>query len=349
MAAGFASRLLKWFDVHGRKDLPWQQPRSAYRVWVSEVMLQQTQVKTVIPYFENFMGRFPDLPALARASEDDVLHAWSGLGYYSRGRNLRQAAIQVMQENGGDMPREIEQLMALPGIGRSTAAAILAQAHELPHAILDGNVKRVLCRYHGIEGWPGQTSVQAQLWHKAEQHTPKKRVADYTQAIMDLGASVCSRSKPACDVCPLRSDCVARRDGWQQDLPTRKPKKSLPVKAARLLVLLDEHDQVLLEKRPPTGIWAGLWSLPECLLEDDIEQVCRQRFQLSIRSASDKTPLRHSFSHYHLDITPCKVCLKNPHQCVMEDNRLVWYNGSPDTRLGLAAPVRSIIERMHEE
>ena len=256
--ASFAHRVLKWYHSHGRKDLPWQQDRTAYRVWVSEIMLQQTQVDTVIPYYQRFMARFTDLPSLAAASEDEVLHHWSGLGYYARARNLHKTAKILCQQYDGDFPSDLEQVNALPGIGRSTAGAILAQAHGLKHAILDGNVKRVLSRYHAVEGWPGHSKVQTELWRYAEQHTPDTDLVDYTQGIMDLGATLCTRSRPRCEACPLVDDCEAFNTLRTGELPHAKPKKTIPVKTARMLVLLNKASHVMLEKRPPIGIWGGL-------------------------------------------------------------------------------------------
>jgi len=340
----FATRLLAWYHSHGRKNLPWQQDRSAYRVWVSEIMLQQTQVDTVIPYYERFMQRFPDVQTLAATAQDEVLHHWSGLGYYARARNLQRAAQQICAAHGGEFPRELETLNNLPGIGRSTAAAILAQAFGLRHAILDGNVKRVLARYHGVEGWPGQSQVQQRLWDYAEQHTPQRELVDYTQAIMDLGATLCRRTRPRCGDCPLVDDCDAFHSLRTGELPTPKPRKALPVKAARMLVLQDAQQRVMLEKRPPSGIWGGLWSLPELQLDDDVAAQCRQRWQLEISAPQDAPSFRHTFSHYHLDITPCRVQVKNPDQCVMEAERIVWYNIAQPDRLGLAAPVRTILQ-----
>ena len=311
-------------------------------------MLQQTQVETVIPYFERFMQQFPDVHSLAQAAQDTVLHYWSGLGYYARARNLHRAAQLVCSDYAGEFPRDINLLNGLPGIGRSTAAAILAQAYGLRHAILDGNVKRVLARFHGVEGWPGQKKVEQQLWQYAEQHTPQQDLVDYTQAIMDLGATLCRRSRPRCADCPLLDDCVAFHQQRTTELPTRKPRKSLPVKSARMLVLLDQHDRILLEKRPPSGIWGGLWSLPEMPLEQDVAEHCLQTWQFEVMDASEAAGFRHTFSHYHLDITPCQVRVKNPDQCVMEDQRIVWYNTSQPDRLGLAAPVKTILQNLSE-
>lgn len=342
-ADSFASRVLIWFKQHGRNDLPWQQPRSAYRVWVSEIMLQQTQVATVIPYFERFIQRFDSIASLAAASEDEVMHHWSGLGYYARARNLHQAAKTVCEEHGGEFPQDFEQVQALKGIGRSTAGAILAQAFGQRHAILDGNVKRVLARYHGVDGWPGQLKVQKQLWTYAEQHTPNQQLADYTQAMMDLGATLCRRSQPRCSDCPIADDCVALAEDRVATLPTPRPKKTLPVKTARMLVLVDSDNQVLLEKRPPTGIWGGLWSLPELDLDQDVASWCQQQWQLQVGSVEDAAGIRHSFSHYHFDIIPCRVEVKNPDQSVMEAERIVWYNTSHPDQRGLAAPVKNIL------
>lgn len=261
--AEFAERLLDWFDLNGRHDLPWQHPRTPYRVWLSEIMLQQTQVKTAAPYFGRFVAALPTLPALAAAPLDDVLALWSGLGYYTRARNLHDTAKLCMDLHGGDLPRDLDKLIALPGIGRSTAAAIAAQAWGDRHAILDGNVRRFLTRYHGVAGWPGSPAIEKQLWTLAESHLPTSRLRDYTQAQMDLGATVCTRSRPLCVSCPLQGDCVAHSEGRSSELPTRKPGKVVPQRHALVLWLQDTNGQVLLQQRPPVGIWASLWTLPQ--------------------------------------------------------------------------------------
>jgi A/G-specific adenine glycosylase len=344
--ASFSARVLEWYDVHGRHDLPWQQPRTPYRVWIAEIMLQQTQVGTVIPYYLRFIKTFPGLDTLASASLDHVLQHWSGLGYYSRARNLHKAARIIASEHGGEFPQEIEQLVALPGIGQSTAAAILAQALDQRHAILDGNVKRVLCRYHAIEGWPGKTGIMKQLWQLAEQHTPVERVADYTQAIMDLGATLCKRSSPRCEQCPLIADCAAYRQQSVQRYPSPRPKKSLPVRAARLLLVTDsESGRLLLEKRPPSGIWGGLWSLPEAGVDEEIAQLCRRRWGLKVLDNEDYDAFRHTFSHYHLQITPCRVQVKLEQAAVREPANIIWCSAGDATRRALAAPVARIIEQ----
>src|SRR5688572_8905204 len=262
-ADSFAGRLLAWFDVSGRLDLPWQHPRTPYRVWLSEVMLQQTQVRVVIPYFERFVSALPSVRALAEAPLDDVIALWAGLGYYARARNLHAAAKVCVEHHDGDLPRDLDALIALPGIGRSTAGAILAQAWGDRFPILDGNVKRVLARVHGIEGWPGLPAVEKQMWAIAEAQLPDDRLADYTQAQMDFGATLCTRADPACVLCPLQDECVALRTGRVAELPTPKPGKPLPERRAWMLWIEDAEGRVLLQRRPPTGIWGSMWSLPE--------------------------------------------------------------------------------------
>jgi A/G-specific adenine glycosylase len=273
----FASRIVNWQQRHGRHSLPWQATRDPYRIWLSEIMLQQTQVATVIPYFERFVARFPDLPALAAAHEDDVLALWSGLGYYSRARNLHAAARAIMAGHGGTFPAVPAAIAQLPGIGRSTAAAIAALAFGQPCAILDGNVKRVLTRHGGIAGWPGDKKTETALWTLAESLLPRTAVESYTQGMMDLGALVCTRSQPACSACPVKVDCIAHTQGRTQELPTPRPQKVLPEKQVQMLLLLD-RGELMLEKRPSRGIWGGLWSLPELAPGADATAHCRDRF-----------------------------------------------------------------------
>ena len=341
MSDDFAMRLLAWFDTHGRKDLPWQQPRTPYRVWLSEVMLQQTQVATVVPYFLRFVEKFASLAQLAAAPLDDVLAAWSGLGYYSRARNLQRAAQICVAQHGGELPRDFAALSALPGIGRSTAGAILAQAYELRFPILDGNVKRVLARFHGTRGWPGATATQNTLWTFADVHTPSRRVADYTQAIMDLGATLCTRAKPRCFACPLRADCNAHRDGLTALLPERKPTRALPVRKTIMLVLRDNAGRILLERRPPTGVWAQLWSLPQA---DDLAATrdYHAGHDIELRPLA---PFVHTFSHYRLDVTPFSADIATPAQ-VADDNERRWLHPAEAAQLGLPAPVRKLIAKM---
>jgi len=339
-----AQILLDWFDQHGRHDLPWQHPRSPYRVWVSEIMLQQTQVATVIPYFNRFMDSFADIASLAQASQDTLMQHWSGLGYYARARNLHKAAQQIMANHAGQFPEQFDDALALPGIGRSTAAAILAQAYGQRHAILDGNVKRVLTRLYGIEGWPGQKAVENQLWLLSENLTPQARLADYTQAIMDFGATLCRRGQPRCPECPISHNCVALQQDQPQHYPTPKPRKSLPVRATRMLLLSNPQDEVLLIKRPPSGIWGSLWSLPECTHETDIAAFCREQLGIKIENLKTGEQLRHTFSHYHLDISPVYAHAQPIDNAVMASDERVWYNSRHAKSLGLPAPVKRLLE-----
>lgn len=340
----FASRVLEWFEREGRKDLPWQKNPTPYRVWVSEIMLQQTRVNSVIPYYEKFMGRFPTVSSLAQADLDEVLHYWSGLGYYARARNLHKTANEIHGKFQGEFPKGIEEMMALPGVGRSTAGAILSLSSGQRHAILDGNVKRVLARHAGIEGWTGSPAVANLLWEISEKRTPEKKVKQYNQAMMDLGATICIRGKVDCARCPVNDDCVALRENRVSELPTPKPKKTLPVKST-CMMMMQCGEQVLLEQRPPAGIWGGLWSFPEAE-EGSLELV--MPVQMDDVDLDYWKPLRHTFSHFHLDITPVLVRVKRKKDLVMEDGRYVWYNiAQPDQR-GLAAPVQRLLERLKQ-
>jgi len=346
MPTEFAARLLAWFDAHGRHDLPWQHPRSAYRVWIAEIMLQQTQVATVIPYFHRFIEAFPDLPSLAAADRDSVLGRWSGLGYYSRARNLHAAALRCMREFGGDLPPDEAQLADLPGIGRSTAAAICAQAHGQPTAILDGNVKRVLCRLFGIEGWPGRREVDKVLWLQAAALMPRQRCADYTQAIMDFGATLCTRSRPACTRCPFAEDCSARQSDRVSALPARKPARTLPHRQCEMLALIDPDGAVLMQRRPETGVWAGLWCLPQ--FED-----AAGRNDFAARFAGDVEanplpPIDHTFSHYHLRINAFLQTCRHPAPRVGDNPEHRWVARADLAELGLPAPVRRLLATIKE-
>ena len=335
--------LLTWFDQYGRHDLPWQHPRSAYRVWLSEIMLQQTQVATVIPYFDRFIQHFPDITRLANAELDEVLHLWTGLGYYARARNLHKAAIEIREHHKGVFPQSFDEVLALPGIGRSTAGAILAQAYNQRHAILDGNVKRVLTRLHAVEGWPGKKAVENHLWELAEQLTPDERLCDYTQAIMDFGATLCGR-KPNCSECPLTRHCQAYEAGNPYDYPTPKARKTLPTRTTRMLILKDIHNRVLLLQRPQLGIWGGLWSLPECPAEEDIAIWCRRSLGITVDELREQPSLRHTFSHFHLDIIPIHARAKPISDAIMEADTRVWYNTAQPEVLGLPAPVKTLLE-----
>jgi len=349
----FSRSVLTWFDRYGRKHLPWQQDRSSYRVWVSEIMLQQTQVATVIPYFEAFMARFPRLHDLADAPLDTVLARWSGLGYYARARNLHKTAQIIRDQYSGIFPTNFVDVLALPGIGRSTAGAVLSLALNQHHAILDGNVKRVLARVFAVDGWPGKSSVAELLWQHSERLTPKKRVADFNQAMMDLGAGICTRSRPQCELCPLQRDCVAFSTQRQTDYPGKKPKKTIPVRRTQMLLLSNANNEVLLQRRPPVGIWGGLLSLPEIPMDDDVSPWCEKHLGFAIEEQARWPVVRHTFSHFHLDISPVLIAPMNAAgnnihtMSVMEGAEWVWYKGCVDVG-GLPAPVVRLLSKMKE-
>jgi A/G-specific adenine glycosylase len=345
--SAFQQHILAWFEQKGRKDLPWQQDIAPYRVWLSETMLQQTQVTTVIPYFNRFVEKFPTIESLAQAPIDDVLNRWSGLGYYARARNLHKTAQLIVEQ--GRFPDTLDELIALPGIGLSTAGAIMSIAFKKSHPILDGNVKRVLTRFKAVYGWPGNSQVNKELWAISAQLTPIERVADYTQAMMDLGATICTRSKPACADCPLEGHCLARMTGMVSVLPTSKPAKTLPVKQLVFLLLSNHFKQIFLEKRPPTGIWGGLWSLPEFDSIEDAHNWCLTK-NIAIADSQTLATRRHTFSHYHLDYTPVLIQTNNPINFVMEASCSVWYNAEQVNRLGLPAPIKLLLKQhTHED
>lgn len=340
----FSQALLGWFDIHGRKHLPWQHPITPYRVWLSEIMLQQTQVDTVIPYFLRFLEHFPNVEALASAPQDEVLHLWTGLGYYARARNLHKCAQMLTAEHQGKFPDDVEKLGKLPGIGPSTAAAITSIAFEQSTAILDGNVKRVLARFHAVEGWPGNSKVADNLWQYAHKHMPPKRCRDYTQAIMDLGATLCTRSKPKCTECPMAKKCKAYKQNKVLDFPGKKPKKDKPTKETQMLLILNTDGGIFLEQRPQTGIWGGLWSLPELEMSDNVEEYVLNRFGecLSVRQHEH---IKHIFSHYTLLIHPVSVQLKSPVNTISDTGK-VWYSKKVPQKLGLAAPVKKLLHSL---
>lgn len=344
--SSFAARLLGWFDLHGRKDLLWQRDVTPYRVWVSEIMLQQTQVQTVIPYFEKFMARFPDVATLAAADQDTVLSFWSGLGYYARARNLHQASRVIVADYGGQFPLDFNEVVALPGIGRSTAGAILALSAGQRHTILDGNVKRVVARHAAIAGWPGTTSVANALWQQADKYTPNERVAEYTQAIMDLGATLCTRSKPRCEQCPVSGDCVALKLNQVGEFPGRKPSKVKPLKSTSM-VLASVDGQLYLEKRPDAGIWGGLWSLPE-LGELSVADWCDRELGAAAVGTQTWDTLRHSFSHYDLDIQPIVVRVASHAGKVADADNGTWYRLGEPPPGGIAAPVQKLIDQLEK-
>ncbi len=349
---GFAERLLGWFDVHGRKSLPWQANPTPYRVWVSEVMLQQTQVATVIPYYGRFMARFPTVESLAAAPIDEVLHLWTGLGYYARARNLHAGALAIVERHGGTFPRKLEEVTALPGIGRSTAGAILALSRGERHPILDGNAKRVLARVFGIEGEPSSAGVLKEFWAQADACTPEERAAQYTQAIMDLGATLCTRTRPACTVCPMNEGCVAARDGRQATLPGAKQRRERKARQAVLLIAESGSDAgraVLLERRPASGVWGGLWSPPEFENEADALAWCRRELGAP-ESSEALAPIDHAFTHFDLRLNPLRVrCVPaagTGGAGVREDEGRLWYALEAPPKVGLPQPIHELFARL---
>ena len=340
----FAERLLAWWDENGRKSFPWQRDRTPYRVWVSEIMLQQTRAVAVVPYFERFMARFPRLEMLAAAPLDEVLHLWSGLGYYARARNLHRAATIVVGEHDGVFPSSLDAIRKLPGIGRSTAAAIVAQAHGQRAAILDGNVKRVLARHYRVGGAVSSSATRNELWRYAESHTPKRRVADYTQAIMDLGATICARLRPACAICPLHATCRGLATGDVDKFPQRRVRGNRRLEKQRVFVLTDDSGASFVRRQPPTGIWGGLWSPPQGPIDQTADAflaahgVGRQ----SIESISMGRPIQHGFSHYDLVVEPVYVRL-NARLALMGEQNGAWIRPGHH-RLGLSALAAKLLD-----
>ena len=338
-----AEPLIAWHERHGRHDLPWQRERSPYRVWVSEVMLQQTQVGTVIGYFERFLERFPTVAALAAAPPDEVLHAWSGLGYYSRARNLQRAAQRVVAEHAGEVPTDPEILQRLPGIGRSTAAAIVALALDRRATILDGNVRRVLSRYFGIDGAPEHPATQAQLWRSAEACTPATRVAVYTQAIMDFGATLCTRRRPLCPQCPLSGGCVALQSGRVQTLPAARRRRTRPAREVLMLLAVNEAGAVLLRRRPAKGVWAGLWTPPEFADRRAAAEYCARELHGAALEPEPLAVLHHAFTHFDLAITPLRARCSDGATAPMAAAGMLWYNAREPARVGLPAPIAALL------
>jgi A/G-specific adenine glycosylase len=348
----FAEQLIAWQKQHGRHQLPWQQTRDAYRIWLSEIMLQQTQVATVIPYYHRFLQRFPDVAALAAAPVDEVMALWAGLGYYTRARNLHRCAQAVVERHGGRFPSEVTKLAELPGIGQSTAAAIAAFAYGARAAILDGNVKRVFCRVFGIDGFPGQAGVEKLLWERAAALLPDRDIEAYTQGLMDLGATLCTRSRPRCADCPMQSRCIAHSTGRTAELPTRKPKKAVPQRSTVMLVVLHEGE-LLLEQRPPSGIWGGLLSLPEldrlggggdgsdATLPDAVRLALACFGEL--RSVDPLPEFVHAFTHYRLQVSPLRVVLAARHASAAQAG-YGWYDAEAVAKAGLPAPVRKLLD-----
>jgi A/G-specific adenine glycosylase len=338
--ASFASRIIAWQRRHGRHDLPWQHTRDPYRIWLSEIMLQQTQVAAVIPYYVRFLQRFPDVAALANAEDDAVLALWSGLGYYARGRNLHRAARQIRDQHGGVFPSEFDAVVKLPGIGPSTAGAICVFAFGTRHAILDGNVKRVLARHAGIAGYPGDKPVQSRLWQCAQALLPEQDLDAYTQGMMDLGAGICSRTKPHCALCPVEADCIARIEHRQHELPAPRPQKALPQRETHFLVLVDQGS-LLLEKRPAAGIWGGLWCFPEAA-----EATLRARaapFALELGEMVKLPVLEHGFTHYRLRIHPILARVERRAPALQEPSTAAWVNVQAALGFAIPTPVRELL------
>ena len=340
--APFADRLLAWWDHHGRKDLPWQHPRTLYRVWISEIMLQQTQVATVIPYFERWMQSFPDIFTLAAATQDEVLAHWSGLGYYARARYIHEAASICREDHGGELPKTSAELTTLPGIGLSTANAIVSQATDTPAAVLDGNVRRVLARHTAIEGWTGKASVQKRLWSEAEARLPGRRGADYTQAVMDLGALLCTRGKPQCADCPVSEDCRARIENRVTELPSPKPSTKVSSQTVVMPILRDDAGRVLLEKRPATGIWGGLWCLPA---GDGLAGISN-RLGFPLEQTEALPHFEHRLSHVRMTIQPCLAAIGVVTQVKCND-RLGWFDPRQQAKLGLPRPVSELLQQLN--
>jgi len=341
----FSKTLIHWHKKYGRHELPWQQEPNPYHVWLSEIMLQQTQVTTVISYYNRFLERFPTIELLADADIDDVLSHWAGLGYYARGRNLHRAAKIICNNFDGELPANKEELLTLPGVGRSTAGAIMALAFNQHHAILDGNVKRVLCRFYAVNGWPGESAVEKQLWEIAEDLTPEKNVARYTQAIMDLGATVCTRTKPKCNICPVSQECLARKQASQDKYPGPKPKKTIPIRETVFLLLENNRGEILFEKRPATGIWGGLWCFPECSPDDDIEEWLLAKTGFSGSIIQKLSIIKHSLTHFRMEILPVHLKVK---QCnnVKGMNEQQWCLSGDALKFGIPAPVKNLLLTM---
>ena len=341
---GFASRIVKWQRLHGRHGLPWQGTRDAYRIWLSEIMLQQTQVSTVIPYYERFIDRFPTVSALAAAPEDDVLALWSGLGYYARARNLHRAARDVVERLGGVFPSSFDALVTLPGVGRSTAGAIAAFAGGERRAILDGNVRRVLARHAGIGGDPSRASVIAALWETAEGRLPRSVIDAYTQGMMDLGANVCLPRDPHCLLCPVAADCVARTEDRIAELPGRKARAPARRKRISMLVVMRGRD-VLLEKRAASGIWGGLWSLPEAGADEPPGEALERDWGMSAAEVSALQPFEHAFTHYTLEVAPWRIRLARGAK-LTEGKPAMWMPLEDVSGAALPSPVKKLLRSL---
>ncbi len=340
--------MLPWFELHGRKTLPWQINTNPYRVWVSEIMLQQTQVNTVIPYYEKFVKAFPDIKSLANATQDSVLSHWSGLGYYARARNLHKAAQSVCDAHDGKLPKDIDTLQTLPGVGRSTAGAILSLAYGQKHAILDGNVKRVLSRCYEVKGWPGKADVLRRLWMLSERVIPKKDTASFNQSLMDLGATICNRSKPNCNLCPLNSICRSYKSRRQLDYPFPKSKKVLPIKETTMLLIHDSEGQILLNKRPSTGLWGGLWTLPEIENLKSLASWCENNGLKALSNPKIVAEFQHTFSHFQLQIEALALYVEPTDETLLKATACLWYKGGSNIG-GMPSPTTKLLSRFWEQ
>lgn len=341
----FTKNLLSWYKTNGRKNLPWQENRNSYRVWISEIMLQQTQVKTVIPYYLRFLNRFPHVISLANAPLDEVLALWAGLGYYSRARHLHRTAIIIRDQFQGHFPDNLCDMMKLPGIGRSTASAILAFSQNKAYPILDGNVKRVLTRVHAIPEWPGQKKTEEKLWQLAEKYTPDETyIVDYTQAIMDLGATICTRSSPKCEYCPVSNHCLAYLNKETKLYPASSPKKNIPTKKIYFIVLINEKKEILLERRPEIGIWGGLWSFPESDSENIPFSLLQQLSIKNIDSVKALPIIKHTFSHYKLMAQPICYFVSKITAFSMSEDLYLWHNPRSNLLKGVPTPIKKCLE-----
>jgi A/G-specific adenine glycosylase len=342
----FQNKIINWYHENGRKNLPWQVKNDPYQTWLSEIMLQQTQVNTVIPYFLRFINTYPRISDLAQAELDDVLHLWTGLGYYARARNLWRTAQIIHQQLQDQFPNNLADLMALPGIGRSTAGAILALAFNQQAAILDGNVKRVLTRLHGIESSINEKNTLQKLWQIAEQYTPTVASAEYTQAMMDIGATICTRSQPHCQNCPLLDNCIAFNDDKTNSIPKTKSSKKLLTKSSKMLILRNHQGEIYLQKRPPSGIWGGLWCLPELTSDTNVEHWCQTELGLHITQQQLLTEFRHTFSHFHLLIQPIQATVSKVNHTIHETQSSIWFSPINPPRIGLASPIKKLLAKL---
>lgn len=343
MPISFSKPLLSWYEKYGRHDLPWQQNPTPYRVWISEIMLQQTQVTTVIPYYQRFMHSFPNIKALALATEDDVLSHWSGLGYYARARNIHKTAQIIHVQYHGKFPCTVETLSELPGIGQSTAGAIISFSMQKKAVILDGNVKRVLTRYFAITEPVNKTETINALWTAASRLTPEKNAHHYNQAIMDLGATLCTRTKPRCTDCPFSKNCLAFQHNQSTFYPVKIAKKTRPIKKTRMLIIKNNHHEILLLKRPTTGIWGGLWSFPECNLLDDYYLFSHDTISLKLQYIDELEKITHQFTHFTLDIFPVLLSTTDCAAQKLDSSQLIWYKLNTPLPGGVSTPVSKIL------